>query len=192
MDMEIIPNYHPIFVHFTIGLLSISALLYLAGSLFKKEGLLIAARWNLWIGAVITVGTVIAGFDAYNTVEHDAASHAAMTNHKNWALPTVGIFAALAFWAAWKQRGTKMVSSVFVAAIVLASGLLAMTGYKGGEVVYRHGTGVMRMPEIHGDGGHGSHSYGEAAPADHHDMAAPEKEPEQQESHGHNHSGHAH
>lgn len=161
MEMEIIPNYHPIFVHFTIGLLSISVLLYLAGSIFRKENLLIAARWNLWIGALLTVGTVIAGFDAYNTVGHDAESHAAMTDHKNWALPTAGIFSLMALWALWKQRGAQTVSPVFVAAIVLASGLLAVTGYKGGEVVYRHGTGVMRMPEIHGDGGHDSHSHGE-------------------------------
>lgn len=187
MSMEIIPNYHPIFVHFTIGLLSISALLYLAGSVFKKENLLIAARWNLWIGAILTVGTVIAGFDAYNSVAHDAASHAAMTDHKNWALPTAGVFTALALWAAWKQRGAKTVSPVFVVIIVLASGLLAATGYKGGEVVYRHGTGVMRMPEIQGDGGHGSHDHG--GMAGHHEteeQAAPQEESQ------HDHSGHEH
>lgn len=109
MNIEIIPNYHPIFVHFTIGLLSVSALLYLVGSILKKQNLFIAARWNLWIGAVLTIGTVIAGFDAYNSVAHDAASHAAMTDHKNWALPTAGIFLALAVWAGWKQRGAKTV-----------------------------------------------------------------------------------
>lgn len=186
MDMEIIPNWHPIFVHFTIGLLSLSALLYLAGSVLKKENLLIAARWNLWVGAVITVGTVLAGLNAYNSVAHDAASHMAMTDHKNWALPTAGVFVALALWAAWKQRGAKTVSPVFVAAIVLATGLLAVTGYKGGEVVYRHGTGVMRMPEISGDGGHGSHSHGDMA--GHHET---EEAKPQEESH-HDHSGHAH
>ena len=128
MNIEIIPNYHPILVHFTIGLLSISALLYFLGSILKKENLLIVARWNLWVGTVITVGTVIAGFDAYNSVAHDAASHAAMTDHKNWALPTAGIFSLLALWALWKQRGAKTVSTVFVVMIVLASGLLAVTG----------------------------------------------------------------
>ena len=46
MNVEIIPNYHPIMVHFTIGLLSISALFYLAGSILKKENLLVAGRWN--------------------------------------------------------------------------------------------------------------------------------------------------
>lgn len=187
MNIEIIPNYHPILVHFTIGLLSISALLYLAGSVLRKENLLIAARWNLWIGAILTIGTVIAGFDAYNSVAHDAVSHAAMTDHKNWALPTAGIFVVLALWALWKQRGAKMVSPIFVVIIVLASGLLAVTGYKGGEVVYHHGTGVMRMPEIQGDGGHGSHDHG--GMAGHHEteeQAAP-----QEESH-HDHSGHEH
>lgn len=189
MNIEIIPNYHPILVHFTIGLLSISALLYLAGSILKKENLLVVARWNLWIGAILTIGTVIAGFDAYNSVAHDAESHMAMTDHKNWALPTAGIFVVLALWAVWKQRGAKTVSPVFVVIIVLASGLLAVTGYKGGEVVYRHGTGVMRMPEIHGDGGHGSHSHGEDVGEDHHDMQ--EQQP-QKEKQGHDHSGHEH
>ena len=48
--IEIIPNWHPILVHFTIGLLAISTALYAAGYALKKENLLIAARWNLWLG----------------------------------------------------------------------------------------------------------------------------------------------
>ena len=64
MNMEIIPNWHPIFVHFTVALLSISSLLYLAGFLLKKPHFLIIARWNLWIGGAITVAIVLAGFYA--------------------------------------------------------------------------------------------------------------------------------
>lgn len=161
--VEIIPNWHPILVHFTLALLSISALLYLAGLVLKKKNLLIAARWNLWIGAVATVGTVLAGLYAYNTVTHDGMSHVAMTDHRNWALPTAGIFVTLAFWAAWKQRGAQAVSPAFVVIMLLATGLLAVTGYKGGEVVYRHGIGVMRMPEMHGDDDHDGHMHGHGA-----------------------------
>lgn len=159
--MEIVPNWHPIFVHFTIGLLSVSALFYLVGAAFKKEHLLLVARWNLWMGALVTIGTVLAGWYAYNTVNHDGPSHAAMTDHRNWALATAATFILLALWAFFKQRGAKTVSGVFVAIILLAAGLLAVTGYKGGEVVYRHGLGVMRMPEVQGDGGHDSHNHGE-------------------------------
>lgn len=146
--IEIIPNWHPMFVHFTIGLLTISTLLYAAGFFLKKENLLIAARWNLWIGVTITVGTLLAGFYAYNTVVHDAPSHAAMTNHRNWALLTASIFILLALWALWKQRGARAVSPFFVLAMICATGLLFVTGYKGGEVVYRYGLGVLSMPDM--------------------------------------------
>ena len=193
MTIEIIPNWHPIFVHFTIGLFSVSALLYLAGLVLKKPNLLVAARWNLWIGALATILTVFAGFGAYNSIPHDGPLHAAMTDHKNWALVTISIFGVLALWALFKHRGAKTVNVVFVGLILLASGLLAVTGYKGGEVVYRYGGGVMRMPEISGDGGHGSHSHGENVDADHHG-AANEKPIEKapHDSGEHDHSAHEH
>ena len=203
MGIEIIPNWHPIFVHFTVALLSISALFYLAGLVLRKPNLLVVARWNLWIGAGITVGTVLAGFYAYNTVAHDGPSHAAMTDHKNWALVTASIFGVLALWSLAKHRGAKSISSGFVVLILLASGLLAVTGYKGGEVVYRHGMGVMRMPEVSGDGGHGSHAHGEDAGAGHHGAAEAEphgdaghhgaetEKPAEEGAHD-DHSGHPH
>ncbi|MAZ76755.1 MAG: hypothetical protein CMH31_05575 [Micavibrio sp.] len=169
MNIEIIPNWHPVLVHFTVALFTVSALLYLAGLVLKKPNLLIVARWNLWIGALATILTIIAGFDAYNSIPHDGPLHVAMTDHKNWALVTAPIFGALALWALFKHRGAKTVSVVFVGLILVASGLLAVTGYKGGEVVYRHGGGVMRLPEISGDGGHGSHSHGEGE--EHGDMS---------------------
>ncbi len=148
MAIEIIPNWHPIFVHFTIALLSISALLYVAGVALKKPNILMAARWNLWIGVMMTVGTLLTGFYAYNTVVHDGPSHVAMTNHRNWALFTASAFVLLALWALWKQRGAKTVNPIFAGLMVLATGLLAVTGYKGGEVVYRHGLGVISTPDM--------------------------------------------
>lgn len=164
MNIEIIPNWHPVFVHFSIGLLGMSAAFYLGGLIFKHPHLLTAARWNLWAGAVITVGTVFAGLYAYNTVTHDGPSHAVMTDHRNWALFTAASFMLLALWAVWKHRGARTVSPVFVTVILAASALLATTGYKGAEAVYRHGIGVMRLPQIHGNGGHTSHAHGDMPP----------------------------
>ena len=183
MAIEIIPNWHPIFVHFTIALLSISALLYVAGVALKKPNILMIARWNLWIGVTMTVGTLLAGFYAYNTVVHDGPSHVAMTNHRNWALFTASAFFLLALWALWKQRDTKTVSPVFAGLMVLAAGLLAVTGYKGGEVVYRHGLGVISTPDMRN---HNliAHSKGEEAEASGADII---KEPAQ-ENHDDNHN----
>lgn len=164
MEMpEIIPNFHPLFVHFTVALLSIATLLFLAGKITGKETLTKAAHINLWLGAFITVGTVLAGWDAYNTVAHDGPSHAAMTDHKNWALPTAGAFMVLALWSAATYRKTVQASTLFLVLMIVASGSLAVTGFKGGEAVYRYGLGVMSMPQIAGDGGHGSHDHGDGA-----------------------------
>lgn len=167
LNIEIIPNWHPILVHFTVALLSVSALLYFAGLVFKKPHFLLIARWNLWIGAAITVGTILAGLDAYNSIAHDGPLHKAMTEHKNWALITGSIFILLALWALFKHRGAKTVSPIFVFIIILASGLLSITGFLGAEVVYRHGGGVMRIPEISGNGDHASHAHGDGADMSH-------------------------
>ena len=52
--IEIIPNWHPIFVHFTVSMLSIAAGLhvlshFVPGTTLKAQ-LLMVARWNFWIG----------------------------------------------------------------------------------------------------------------------------------------------
>ena len=100
--IEILPNWHPILAHFTIGLLLTSSALFLIGSLFYKKAwsknILIVAHVNLWIGALLTLGTVAAGIYAYNTVAHDAPSHLAMKDHRNWALASSVLFIILAIW----------------------------------------------------------------------------------------------
>lgn len=159
--IEIIPNWHPLLVHFTIALLLTATGFFIVGRLFAarqwSNDLIMVARWNLWLGALITLGTVAAGIYAYNTVAHDTPSHAAMTDHRNWALPTAAAFLALALWSLWEWHKRRGVSPAFLAGLILAAGALGVTGFKGAEVVYRHGLGVMSLPQVE-DEGHGHHS----------------------------------
>ncbi len=102
MFPEIIPNWHPIFVHFTIALFSIATMLIVSSLFIKndfKSKVLEAGYINLWLGCLFTFITVAAGFYAYNTVAHDEPSHAAMTDHRNWALATASIFLILNLWS---------------------------------------------------------------------------------------------
>lgn len=59
--IEVIPNWHPVAVHFTVALLITASVLFAAGTLFRKAAsggaLTAAARWNLAIGAAVTVAT---------------------------------------------------------------------------------------------------------------------------------------
>ena len=155
MNIEIIPNWHPILVHFTIALLSVSVVLFLAESFVRKWPLHIqlvtVARWNLWLGSLAAIATVIAGFDAFNSVPHGSeAQHLAMLDHRKWALSTAGLFIVLAIWSfssflRSKADFSKAKNFVFVSLMAVAGLMLATTGYKGAELVYRHGLGVIPM-----------------------------------------------
>ncbi|SMG62526.1 conserved hypothetical protein, membrane, partial [methanotrophic bacterial endosymbiont of Bathymodiolus sp.] len=97
--IEIIPNWHPLLVHFTVGQLTTLVLFYLASAILShtnswKQQWLNMANWSLWSGCLFAIATAIAGWLAYNSVAHDSASHAAMTLHRNWALPTASTAAS--------------------------------------------------------------------------------------------------
>ncbi len=169
--MEIIPNWHPLLVHFTIALYVISALLFALGYFVTenawKQKFTSAAYINLWLGALVTVLTVAAGIYAYNTVGHDAPSHLAMTDHRNWALATAAFFWVLAIWSVVHYRTGKAIGLFFVMPMIIGAGLLGATGFKGGEIVYRYGLGVMSMPKSEGEGHDHSHEDGAAEAHDH-------------------------
>lgn len=166
---EIIPNVHPIFVHFTVALLTISVGLFLILLLLQGRlpttlytQLHTVARWNLWFGTAITLITGVAGLYAYNTVAHDTPSHIAMTDHRNWAIATIIVFTGLASWSITRTRSLKPHGRTFVFVMLVAGGILMSTAWHGGEVVYRYGIGVMSLPKAEGNGH--NHAHGDTAP----------------------------
>lgn len=148
--IEIIPNWHPIFVHFTIALISISTLCYVVGYFLMKyplgRELLIVGRWCLWLGAFASIFTVIAGFLAYYSVAHDTTSHEAMVVHRNWAILSFVIILLISFWSGWMYVKDKAISLFFVLGMLLACVLINVTAWHGAELVYRYGLGVMSLP----------------------------------------------
>lgn len=172
---EIIPNWHPIFVHFSVALLSIAAVLHVVSHLVtdteRAKQCALVARWNLWLGTGLTLLTVAAGWYAYNTVNHDTPSHAAMTEHRNWALATTVVFLVIVGWELWLQKKQRGKSWLFSTLLVIATGLLLSTAWHGGELVYRYGLGVMSMPKSEAEG-HAHQHGGETAHHDDMEMSA--------------------
>jgi uncharacterized membrane protein len=151
--IEIIPNWHPIWVHFTIGLLIAGAVFYALAWIGKSHGwaqqALTAARWNLLGGTVFAVMALISGLLAAGSVAHDAAGHANMLLHRNWALATTGIFIVAGIWL-WLQNRKAGAQPILLLLVLLmaGAGAVGVTGYKGAANVYEHGLGVQRLPDV--------------------------------------------
>lgn len=161
---EILPNWHPLFVHFTIGLLLTAVVFFVLSHLTKEkkksEQITIAAKWMLWTGAGFAAVTVATGLYAFATVGHDEPAHLAMKDHRLWAIITAGAFISLAVFSLLKHRKGHPLPGLFTPFLIICAALLVITGYKGGELVYRHGLGVLSLPEAEGESHNHDHGGG--------------------------------
>ena len=189
--MSVIPNWHPIFVHFTAALFSTSVGLFLLNYILnfikKTENTFITeceivARWCLWLAALVTIITVSFGFYAYYTVKHDGISHIAMTEHRNWAIATAILIYILAVWSIYSHIKGKKLTILFLVFLVIGECLLLSTAWRGGELVYRYGIGVMSLPSAE-EVGHNHH---------HEKMIEDNKNPSASTSDESPHSHHSH
>lgn len=144
---EIIPNWHPVFVHFTIALYVVATALYVLGQVAGERSwaraLIVGARINLWTGAALSILTVIAGINAFFTVAHNASQAVFMTDHRSWAIVTAVIWWFIAVLEAGRTVQGKKAHLAVALTLVAAMGPLAVTGWKGGELVYRNGIGII-------------------------------------------------
>lgn len=177
---EVIPNLHPLMVHFPIALITMSAVFHVAAAATRGKPLSrnfgILAHALLWLSALSVLPAVFLGWQAYNSVTHDDASHAAMLIHRNWALGTSVVLIILASWDGWRNKIDSPPAWWFVVAVIGAWSMVAITAWHGGELVYRHGLGVMSLPVAEGSVGHGNdndtttdmreHSHADTVPDD--------------------------
>jgi len=148
--IEIIPNWHPAFVHFPIAFATASVFFAAIGKLFRAQPwaqqCLVFGRWMLWASALSACVAAVFGWFAYNSVKHDDAGHLAMTIHRNWALAALGALVLLAVWAVRSWRSAAIPSNGMLILLIAAWLLVVSAAWHGGEVVYRHGLGVMALP----------------------------------------------
>ena len=178
---QIVPNLHPVVVHFPIALTVIAFLLSIAAYARRSHPvstqLAAAGHFTLWLAAIGAAAAVLFGWFAFNSVNHDDAGHAAMLLHRSWAIPTALGLILLASWDAWKYRVNVLMSVPMLFLLFLLSQAIAVTGWLGGEVVYRHGIGVLSIPATEG-AGHGHHKGAvtpKAGPDEHTEMNSNEK-----------------
>jgi len=152
--IEIIPNWHPIWVHFAVALLSTAAILFLifgwrTSQTSGRTNALIVARWTLRLGVIAAFGALLTGYFASGSVTHDDVSHANMMVHRNWALVTTIIFTIAALIDYLKRAETRVFAlSIQLLLLLAGSATLAVTGLEGAENVYQYGLGVQKLPDV--------------------------------------------
>ncbi|GHB05485.1 hypothetical protein GCM10009069_29860 [Algimonas arctica] len=160
------PNIHPVLVHFAYALSLSSLAVYVLGRLLpngpRKDSTQSAGDWMLAFGAVAIVATIAAGFYAYYTVAHDGPSHAAMTTHRNWAVPSGTAIILLAIWRLMKRA--RPPSGIFLALLAAAALSLSVTAWWGGNIVFKYGIGVQSLPTVTSDGHDHDHGNVLASP----------------------------
>jgi uncharacterized membrane protein len=144
--MSILPGWHPIAVHFPLALVVTATLLLLASKLLRPERyaatLATVGTWNLCLGAAAALLAIATGLAAVLHLNVDAAAHQAISLHLRWAIFTTLLLVLLGVWRGAGSAQDSRPSWLFLTLLFAATAALIVTGYRGGQNVYRYGVGV--------------------------------------------------
>ena len=143
VDLE---NIHPVLVHYPIAFFTAFFLLDLLGTLAKKPQWRYVAGWLLYLGALASVFTVVAGLFAADSVEHGEDVHGLMEQHEHLgiAILSLSLFLAglrLKHWFLHSYIGHAF--SLTLAGVLFL--LVSLAADLGGTMVYRHGVSVKQQ-----------------------------------------------
>jgi uncharacterized membrane protein len=144
--MHVVPGWHPMIVHFPLALIVTAALCLTLSRLWPVRrhvpALAIVGSWNLCLGAVAVFFALGSGLAAVIGLQVGLAAHEAISAHVKSALLTSVLVSSVAVWrGAGAAQGSRP-SWVFVLVLWAATAALIVTGYRGGQNVYRYGVGV--------------------------------------------------
>jgi uncharacterized membrane protein len=147
-------EWHPIAVHFPLAL-EVTGALALSAARLKAVGrhgatLATVGTWNLCLAAIAALFALATGLTAIVNVEIGSAARTAVALHVKWAIfATLGLLVL----AAWRGAGSAQdsrPSRVFLLILWAVTAALFVTGYRGGQNVYRYGVGVAHGTELTG------------------------------------------
>jgi uncharacterized membrane protein len=152
--MALIPAWHPIIVHFPLALIvtgtvSLSLARLVPGARIAAT-LATLGTWNLCLGAVAVFFALGTGLAATIGLQIGAAAHQALTAHVKSAVVTAILVLLVAVWRGAGTDADSRPTAGFLVMLWLATAALTVTGYRGGQNVYRYGIGVAAAADTGG------------------------------------------
>jgi uncharacterized membrane protein len=136
---------HPVIVHFPIALLATAIFFEVLEIFLKLDVIREAATWLLGLGFLGGLAATATGILAEDAAEEMGVPESAIETHELLAFATLAVFAVL-IAIRWLQRKRRIPEwpRVFLAIGLVGLVLVGLTGYFGGDLVYRYGAGVER------------------------------------------------
>jgi uncharacterized membrane protein len=130
-------------VHFPIAFLSAFFAIDFISSLAKKNHWRSIAGCLLYLGTIAAAFTVIAGFNAADSVAHGQAVHDIMENHEHFGVVVLSLTILLSIWRLMSHgliQGGANVFFLIMSAILVV--IMILGADLGGLMVYHHGVAV--------------------------------------------------
>ncbi len=143
--------FHPLFVHFPIALIFTATFFSLLSFIVKDKKKIFKEIffWNMLVGTISAIFTVISGIIAENNLVHNNAIHEIMEVHQLLGAILTIIFILITVWLITKKSKIKTKGQIIITIIlIIASGFLGYTANLGGEMVYEQGAGIIPMENM--------------------------------------------
>jgi uncharacterized membrane protein len=129
---------HPLIVHFPIALFITALGLEILSLIFKKEILHHTAWYNYILGIFSALATVLAAL-----WDGMSLTRPLFYIHRNFGYITLGFSIISGLILAFvKRKSPKFFRILFFVFLVITVGLVSITAYYGGELVYKYGAGI--------------------------------------------------
>ena len=142
-------NIHPLIVHFPIALIIVVFILDFLGAAGRRQSLISAANILSIFAALAAVAAVVTGLIAEESVWHTDEAQELIELHETIGFAVLGAALISLLYRPALKKKKKKGSLLWVAVIIslVAAILVGYEGYLGGEIVYRHGAGVLKAQE---------------------------------------------
>jgi uncharacterized membrane protein len=150
--MHILPSWHPLVVHFPLALIITAAFALSLARVLRAQrlaaSLAVLGTWNLCLGAVAVYFALGTGLAAVIDLHVDVAARQAIASHVKSAVVMTMLVTLVAVWRGAGTDANSRPSWLFVLVLWAATIALAVTGYRGGQNVFRYGIGVAMTAEM--------------------------------------------
>lgn len=168
-----LPPLHPIFLHFPVALLPVTAFFDLLGRMTKRPTLLHAAFFSLLAAAVMAPLAALSGWLWLNEMGEMAYLEMRIHQWLGTAIPVLLI--PLAVWRYRIHMQEKVPPSLFLSLLLLMLAVVTLQGHLGGRMTF--GGGTHADPADEAEGQHHGPSSAPAAATEPTHFQAPTSEP---------------